>query len=76
MLSVEPCTLFIDLFITLKPKSRHCGVSAHQRQGKREEGKTRRRAKKRKGVEAQRVKQFTSFQAIDEHIGDEEQNRK
>ena len=26
------------LFIILKPKSRQCGVGAHQRQGKREEG--------------------------------------
>ena len=34
-----------------------------------------RRAKKRKGTEAQRVKPFIPSQAIDARIGDEEQNR-
>ena len=33
-----------------------------------------RRAKKRKGIEAQRVKPSTPSQAIDALIGDEEQN--
>ena len=34
------------------------------------------RLKKRKGIEAQRVKRPIPFQAIDALIGDEEQNRK
>ena len=35
-----------------------------------------RRANKKKGIEAQRVKPSTKFQATDAHIGDEEQNGK
>ena len=35
-----------------------------------------RRAKKRKGIEAQRAKPSTPSQAIDAHMGDEEQNGK
>ena len=35
-----------------------------------------RRAKKRKRTEAQRVKSFTLSQAIDAHMGDEEQKEK
>ena len=38
------------------PKSRHCGVNAHQRQGKRQEGKRSEKGKESKVIEAQMVK--------------------
>ena len=65
-----------NLFIIHIPKSSYRDVGAHQRQRKGEEGKTMRRAKKRKEIKAQRVKPPIPSWVVDTLIGDEEQNGK
>ena len=56
----------IYLLITLLSNSRHCGIGTHKCWGKRE-------GRKRKGIEAERVKPSTTSQATDVHLWDEEQ---
>ena len=51
-------------------------VGAHQRQEKEKKERQVRRTKKRKEIEAKRMKPSTSFRATDALIGDEEQNGK
>ena len=50
-------------------------INAKERE-KKDKGEKRRKAKKRKGIKTERVKPSTPSQAIDAHIGDEEQNGK
>ena len=45
--------LFFYLFIIQRPKSHYSGVSTHQRQGKREEGKT---SEEREEKESDRIR--------------------
>ena len=62
------------LFTLLKPKSRHCGVGAHQRQGKREKGNEKSEEKKRdRGTEGE---SSTPAWVTDALRGEKEQRRK
>ena len=67
-----------NLFIYYtRTKSRHSGVGTHQRQERREEGKNKGgKRRKKKRIEAQRLKSRTPTRAIDALIGGEEQTGK
>ena len=66
--------IIIIIIIRKRPKSRHCGVSARQCQGKGEEGKISKEREEKKRVETQNVKHPTPTRATDALIGEEKQN--
>ena len=66
--------LFYLLYYNRNPATAR-SLRIHAKERGKKKGKVR-RAKKRKGVEAERAKLSTPSQATDAHIGDEEQNGK